>query len=257
MAFRNGLPLLDNHSSLLLLASGWLASCLVSWLQAGINTGSSIKSKLNKRIIAHLCIELCIGLTPCQGLLYEPFLSIKFSVLYQYRIIANLYKFHMDLMRQSDLGWTCMHKAYPCCLGHNVSLILLLFVFLQLCQRSGRYCAATISTPSSKCSLILQLCLLCTFRHYSFSPGSEPCKLRQSPGTHTQNSRKPELLDFNIRSMQEVGAITHRLPSSFCPSLHYKEDKCCDLLFWHSFDEDCVSAIRSTRKSFIRISDQV
>lgn len=117
-------------------------------------------------------------------------------------------------------------------------IIICIFIALPKVFRSW---AATISIPFSKCSLILQLCLLCTFRHYSFSPGSEPCKLRQSPSTHTQNSWKPELLDFNIRGMQGIGAITHRLPSSLCPFLHSKEDKCCDLLFWHSFEEDCVS----------------
>lgn len=64
LVFRNGLALLDSHSSLLLLLTGLLASSLVSCLQAGINTGASIKSKLNKRIIAYLHIELCIGLSP-------------------------------------------------------------------------------------------------------------------------------------------------------------------------------------------------
>lgn len=60
--------LLDSHSFFLLLfLAGWLASCLVSWLQAGISTGTSIKAKLHKRIIAQLHMELCAGLSPCQG----------------------------------------------------------------------------------------------------------------------------------------------------------------------------------------------
>lgn len=245
LAFRNGLPLLDNHSSLLLLLTGWLSSCLVSW-QAGINTGTSIKSKLNKRIIAHLSIELCIGLTP---------LVLCFVSVQNYCKSLQVPHGPYETVSQILNGLAC--TGIPLLPGsQHLPPFIIIFIFTAL-PKVCRSWAATISTPSSKCSLIHQLCLLCTFRHYSFSPGSEPCKLRQSPSTHTQNSWKPELPDFNIRSMQGVGEITHRLPSSLCPFLHYKEDKCCDLLFWHSFDEDCVSAIRSTRKSFVRRSDQV
>lgn len=45
--------------------------------------------------------------------------------------------------------------------------------------------------------------------------------------------------------------------ASLFPFLHSKEDKCCDLLFWHAFEEDCVSAVRSTTESFVRRSDQI
>lgn len=89
-------------------------------------------------------------------------------------------------MRQLVRSWMNLHtKTSCCCWGQNVSLPLVLFVFLQPCQRSASLEQLPFQSVPASCSLILQLCLLCTFRHYSFSPGSEPCKLRESPSTHT------------------------------------------------------------------------
>lgn len=94
--------------------------------------------------------------------------------------------FHVDLTRQLVRSWMNLHtKTSCCCWGQNVSLPLVLFVFLQPCQRSASLEQLPFQSVPASCSLILQLCLLCTFRHYSFSPGSEPCKLRQSPNTRT------------------------------------------------------------------------
>lgn len=107
-------------------------------------------------------------------------------------------------MRQLVRSWMNLHtKTSCCCWGQNVSLPLVLFVFLQPCQRSASLEQLPFQSVPASCSLILQLCFLCTFRHYSFSPGSEPCKLRESPSTHTYtNPWKPKLPDFNIRSVQ-------------------------------------------------------
>lgn len=164
-------------------------------------------------------------------------------------------------MRQLVRSWTDLHtQASCCCQGHNVSLFfLLLVVFLQPCQRSASLEQLPFQSPPASCSLILQLCLLCTFRHYSFSPGSEPCKLRQSPSTHTHKTHGNQSCQISTSEACEgLGAITLRLPSSLCPFLHKEEDKCCDLLFWHSYQEDCASAVGSTRKSFMKRSlDQI
>lgn len=126
----------------------------------------------------------------------------------------------MGLTRQLVRSWMNLHtKTSCCCWGQNVSLPLVLFVFLQPCQRSASLEQLPFQSVPASCSLILQLCLLCTFRHYSFSPGSEPCKLRESPSTHTHtytNPWKPNLPDFNIRSMQGERGSQHSGFPLFC-----------------------------------------
>lgn len=164
-------------------------------------------------------------------------------------------------MRQSVRSWMNMHtKTSCCCWGQNVSLPLVLFVFLQPCQRPASLAQLPFQSVPASCSLIPQLCLLCTFRHYSFSPGSEPCKLRQSPSTHTHTHKSMETKAARFQHQKHArgeGQWALRLPSFLFSFLH-SEDKCNYLLFWHSYQEHGAGAAGSNSKSFVRRSpDQI
>lgn len=161
-------------------------------------------------------------------------------------------------MRQLVRSWMNLHtKTSCCCWGQNVSLPLVLFVFLQPCQRSASLEQLPFQSVPASCSLILQLCLLSTFRHYSFSPGSEPCKLWESPSTHTHTqihgNQSCQISTSEVCSGRgAVGA------QAFLFFLHSEKEKCHDLLFWHSHREYGGGAAGSNSKSFVRRSpDQI